>query len=126
MGFLLLLVAIVFGIPIIFIGAIYGFIYNLVTLKWIGGFKRMDKIAGSVAYVIDVLGNVVGQDMLNQLFLTKESTHKFGSGDESISAVLGYNKRTNTLSNGGRFMARFLNMIDPNHVEKAAHWEDND
>ena len=126
MGFILLLVAIFFGLPVMIIGAIYGIIYNLITFKWLGAWIRMNNVARAMAYVIDVMGNVVCQDLFNHLFLTKESKCLFGNPDMSISACLGYNKRKGTLTKRGHSLERFLHWIDPNHVEKSARWEDND
>lgn len=126
MGFILLLVAIFFGLPVMMIGAIYGIIYNLITFKWLGAWIRMNNVARAMAYVIDVMGNVVCQDLFNHLFLTKESKCLFGNPDMSISACLGYNKRKGTLTKRGHSLERFLHWIDPNHVEKSARWEDND
>jgi hypothetical protein len=36
-----------------------------------------------------------------------------------VSMVLGVNKKMGTLTKLGKFIADFLNKIDPNHVEKA-------
>lgn len=135
MGFILLIIAIIIAAVTFPFGILWTALYYLFTVievgerytikfKFWGGLRKLNDVAKAIAYAIDVLGNVVLQVPLNYLFITKESSHKFGSPDESISAVLGFNKRKGTLTKGGQFMDRFLHLLDPYHVEKAADWED--
>lgn len=72
------------------------------------------------AYVLDIFGNVICQDLFDLILIKKESKFKFGNPQQTISAVLGLNKHFNTLKNQGIFWANFLNKIDKNHVERAA------
>lgn len=75
-----------------------------------------------MAYAVDQFGNVIGQYLFNDT-LIKINGYKFGNPDETISAVLGMNKKNKTLSKLGTYICNILNYIDPNHVEKAADSE---
>ena len=66
----------------------------------------------------DQLGNVLGGPLFNKT-LRKEGGARFGNPDETISFVLGKNKKINKLTRLGRWIADRLNEIDPGHVEKA-------
>ncbi len=71
-----------------------------------------------VALAIDQLGNVVCARLFN-FFLIDIEGHKFGNEDETISSVLGKNKRTNTLTLFGILLDVLLELIDKNHNIKA-------
>lgn len=62
------------------------------------------------------------EKLFNRL-LIKEGGFSFGSPKYSISAVLGRNKIDNTLTSTGAFIGRALNMIEKQHIEKAAKLE---
>lgn len=67
----------------------------------------------------DQYGNVLGQHLFNDVLITKYSKDKFGNPDETISSVLGKNKKAGTLTRLGKILSAILNWFDPNHVEKA-------
>lgn len=67
----------------------------------------------------DQYGNTLGQHMFNDLLITKDSKNLFGNPDETISSVLGKNKKAGTLTRLGKAVCAVLNFIDKNHVEKA-------
>ena len=69
-----------------------------------------------MAISIDQLGNVVLQDLFNDILITTKSQHSFGDEDETLSSVLGKNKATQSLTKFGTLLANFLDWIDPNHV----------
>ncbi len=73
----------------------------------------------NVAYVMDVLVNVLCGDMFNDLF-RREFGYDFGGINDSISRALGMNKIWHTDTWLGRGVSRFLNWLDKDHVEKAA------
>jgi len=73
----------------------------------------------------DQYGNVLGQYLFNDVLITKDSQHKFGNTDETISSVLGKNKAANTLTKLGTGVAAILNFIDKDHVEKASNSPNN-
>lgn len=76
-----------------------------------GYFKR-------IAVSIDQLGNVMCGFLFN-LILIKKDGYKFGNEDDTISRVLGVNKKIDKLTKLGKFVANILNKIEPNHVEKS-------
>jgi hypothetical protein len=73
----------------------------------------------SSAVAVDQVGNVFMQEIFNDL-LIKKGGHKFGNEDETVSSVLGKNKKSCTLTAMGKGISWFLDKIDPNHVEDAA------
>jgi len=68
----------------------------------------------NIALGIDQLGNVVCGQLFN-LTLIKKTGYRFGNEDETISSVIGKNKRTNTLTATGRLLDTLLDAIDKNH-----------
>jgi len=91
-----------------------GFIYAFFTFG-----IDVSKYFKSVAISIDQHGNVVLAPIMNDI-LIKKAGYKFGNPDETISAVLGHNKKNGTLLFLGKWIADILNKIEKNHVEMAA------
>lgn len=113
MGFILLILAIVLAIPLFIIG----WLYSLITLRL--KIKRLNNYAFTIALSIDQMGNVVMSNLFNAILIQKGG-YKFGNPDETISLVLGVNKRIEMLTFTGKLLAELLNKIDKNHVEKAS------
>ena len=67
----------------------------------------------------DQYGNVLGRYLFNDLLITKLSNNRFGSPDETISSVLGKNKRDNTLTKLGTILSNVLDFLDHNHSIKS-------
>lgn len=80
--------------------------------------KDRAKYNKNIAISYDQLGNVLGGPLFN-VILKKKGGHEFGNPDETISFVLGENKKSKTLTNFGLWIADKLNEIDPDHVENA-------
>ena len=84
--------------------------------------KRITKRNGINTYFIrmaiafDKVGNVISSDLFNDIMIKKEG-YRFGLSEETISSVLGKNKRDNTLLWPGRLLSRVLDKIQRNHVE---------
>ena len=89
-----------------------GFIYALFK-------KGLSDYFWICALSIDQTGNAICMHLFNDL-LIKANGHRFGNPDETVSYVLGMNKKTDTLYLLGRMLADVLGWIDKNHVEKAA------
>ena len=104
MNFLLIIVAVVLSIPLYPIG----FVYALIKCDNLSLYFR------GIAESIDQLGNHVMQYAFNK-WLIKDNAYKFGNIDETVSSVLGKNKRDKTLTKTGRFLDRILNKLDDNH-----------
>lgn len=73
----------------------------------------------NIARGIDQLGNVVCGQLFNLTLIHSNSVYKFGNEDETISSVIGKNKRVNTLTLLGRLLDTLLDVIDKNHSIKA-------
>lgn len=104
---MILIVAIIISIILFPIGFVFAMFYP-------GRRKYLYKIA----LAIDQLGNVVCARLFN-FFLIDITGHKFGNEDETISGVIGKNKRTNTLTGLGIVLDSILELIDKNHSVKA-------
>jgi hypothetical protein len=111
-GFILLCLAVVLSAILYPVG----WIYSMVTFRL--NFKKLGQYWFIMAVSVDQLGNTVMSTLFNDLLIRKYG-HKFGDEDQTISMVLGVNKAMGTLTDLGRFIADVLNLIDPNHVEKA-------
>lgn len=116
MGFFLLVISIVLAILLFPIG----WLYTIVTLR--AKPNRLNDYAKAIAISIDQLGNVVLSNLFNDI-LIKRGGYPFGDPDETISKVLGVNKRLNNLTHLGKWLSNTLNKIDPYHVEKAAGYK---
>tara|TARA_R110001606_G_scaffold374612_5_gene532487 strand:+ start:886 stop:1245 length:360 start_codon:yes stop_codon:yes gene_type:complete len=111
-GFVLLILAVVMSIVLYPLGVVY----SLITIRF--SFKKLGSYWFVMAVGVDQLGNVVMSTMFNDIMITKYG-HKFGDEDQTVSMVLGVNKAMGTLSNMGKLVAKILNKIEHNHVEKA-------
>lgn len=69
----------------------------------------------NIARGIDQLGNIVCGQLFNLTLIHSNSVYRFGNEDETISSVIGKNKRTNTLTSLGRLLDSLLEIIDKNH-----------
>jgi hypothetical protein len=79
---------------------------------------------------LDIFGNVINKDFLNHLLLKRSSINPtkaehvaailFGNPRMSISGVIGLNAELNTLNWIGIILGKFLNLLDTDHIEKAA------
>jgi len=99
----LLILAILLSIILFPIGFLFSMFY-----------PKRGKYLYKIALGIDQLGNVVCARLFN-FFLIDIEGHQFGNEDETISSVLGKNKRTNTLTLFGIALDMFLEKIDKNH-----------
>jgi len=71
-----------------------------------------------IALGIDQLGNVVCARLFNFFLITQEG-HPFGNEDETISSVLGKNKKKGTLRFLGKLLDLILDQIDRDHSIKS-------
>jgi len=62
----------------------------------------------------DRQGNVLCQYLFNML-LRKRKGYKFGNGKETISSVIGKNKKANTLTMIGKMLDAVLDKFEKNH-----------
>lgn len=90
-----------------------GFVMGMLIL-WVGGLKQYGKYFRDIALSIDQMGNVVCAPLFN-LIMIKKGGYRFGNIDETISSVLGKNKKLGTLWGAGRWLDKILNKLDKNH-----------
>jgi hypothetical protein len=92
-----------------------GFIYSILSLRF-----KFSSYLKVIAISIDQLGNVVCAELFNDTLIKKGlNVFEFGNEDNTISEVLGINKRSGDLTRLGFLIATILNKIEKNHVEKA-------
>ncbi len=112
MSFLLFCVALLLVITT----APIGFIYALIRQTCSSKAKSLNVYFIEVALVLDEVGNVTMQHLLNDILLINDvQTYYFGNKNETISSVIGKNSITNTLSPLGRILNSFLNFLDKDH-----------
>ena len=112
MSFLLFCVALLLVITTAPIGFLYAFIRQAYSSKS----KSLNVYLIEVALVLDEVGNVTMQHLLNDILIIKnDQAYFFGRKDETISSVIGKNSLTNTLSPLGRALNSFLNFLDKDH-----------
>jgi 8-oxo-dGTP diphosphatase len=112
MSFLLFCVALLLVITT----APIGFIYALIRQTCSSKAKSLNVYFIEVALVLDEVGNVTMQHLLNDILLINDvQTYFFGNKNETISSVIGKNSITNTLSPLGRTLNSFLNFLDKDH-----------
>lgn len=70
----------------------------------------------NLAVSLDQYGNGLCRYIFSYIFV-KEGGYRFGNIDETISSVLGKNKKMNMLTSLGEALAYVLDLLDPNHVE---------
>ena len=106
-GIILLIIALIIAIiliPISFVFALF--------------FSGRSAFLMRVAISIDQLGNVVGSRLFN-IALIKKGGPQFGSEDETISSVLGRNKKIGMLKPLGRWLDSILDKIEKDHTIKS-------
>jgi 8-oxo-dGTP diphosphatase len=81
-------------------------------------YSKRGRYMFKIALGIDQLGNVVCARLFNFFLITKEG-YQFGNEDETISSVLGKNKKQNTLRFLGKLLDLILDQIDRNHSIKS-------
>jgi hypothetical protein len=106
MGFLLVLIASL----LLYILTIPALLFTLIFPG-----TNKDKYFLNLALSIDQLGNALCRELFNKTLIKSNSSHIFGNPDETISSVLGKNKRDSTLTFTGKILASILDKIDENH-----------
>ena len=97
-----------------------GWIYSLLTARL--SIKKLRYYFLTIAISIDQLGCVILGPLLNNIFVI-EGGRLYGNEDNTISEILGHNKYTGHNTKLATILAKLLNKIDPDHVEKAAGYK---
>ena len=115
-GLVLFIVALTLTIPL----SILAIVYTVIKYIIIGRARDINDYFTNNAVSIDMTGNaIVGTELINDA-TSKKKTYRFGNKYQTVSAIFGKNKRAKTLFGLDREIADTLNVIEPNHVEKAA------
>ena len=112
MGILLFIIGIILSTVLFPIGIRYSILKMLTVF-----FARILLL---VAIGMNRIGDGVRADLFNDILIKKDSEHKFGDIKETISRVLGLNKRKGTLTKLGMSVANILNKLHKDHVELAS------
>lgn len=106
----------------------FGIIASLVRFfhkkKVSTGIKSLSTQFLTVAIAVDQLGNVVCASLFNYT-LRKSGGYLFGNPDETISGVVGKNKRSGHLTGAGRALDWLLEKLDPDHSIKSIEDDEN-
>ena len=119
MGTLLYILSLLLRTIILPIGIVYGLYASFKKSRIKNGFKYADAKMLIMAKSIDKYGNVVSKELFNDHLIVAGAAFPFGRIDQTISAVLGLNQRTGTLTTKGKKIVRILDSIDPNHCLKS-------
>lgn len=119
MGLLLFIISTILKLTLFPLLYFIGAITSIVK----GGFNQWNF---DLAIAQDQYGNTLGKAIWNGLLITKHSKHLFGNNDETISSVIGKNKRDGTLTFLGIFADKVLNALEPNHSEDSIDETEND
>ena len=93
------------------------FLLNFIIVMCKGG--TIGGFFYSTAYSIDCYGNAEFRTLFNATLIKSTSLSKFGNYYETISSVLGKNKRDGTLTVAGKCLCWLLNRVHKKHVEKS-------
>lgn len=107
MGVILFFIAYLLFLPLSFI--------NFLFVRNKGYFKDS-------AINIDRFANREFRTSLNRCLRKNESPYKHGDIRETISSVLGKNKRFGYLTRLGKIICIILDALDKNHCEKSIRW----
>jgi 8-oxo-dGTP diphosphatase len=78
-------------------------------------YPKRERYMFNIALGIDQLGNVVCGKLFNLTLIYPSSINRFGNEDETISSVIGKNKKAGKLTFAGRMLDKLLDSIDKNH-----------
>lgn len=118
LSLILVVVAVVLFVLLLIIAIPWGFIASLWKRSFKNGLKELSAWFCAWAISIDQLGNVVCKEFFNDALILHNGI-PFGNEDETISSVLGKNKKANTLSKIGKGLDWILDILDPNHSIKS-------
>ena len=116
MWFGIWILSLVLSVILLPIGFVFGFIKSIYQNKFFKeGLPNLNQKFKRLSTAIDIFGNVVCAELFNSTLISKNSNHMFGNYGETISEVIGWNKKFNTLSKCGIHLDNILNFFDKNH-----------
>ena len=108
LGFILFLVSVALLVPL-----------TLVNFAVVASRGKAKGYFMSTAVNLDRFGNYEFRTLFNSTLIRRDSAHRFGAFEETISSVLGKNQRAGTLSSCGKMPAGLLDKIDEGHCIKS-------
>ena len=81
---------------------------------------RFYAFASAFAISVSQALNCAYAEFFNHSLLKSKGPYLFGDPNETTSYVLGRNRKIDNLTLVGLGLAKFLNWLDPNHVEDAS------
>ena len=114
MWFLLFILSFILVVALTPVGIIYTLAKTIIT--W--NYSYLNNYYKGLAISLDQFGNVAMAGLFNGILIW-DTPHKFGNPDETISSVLGKNKRDGTLKYLGRRLDALLNGLDKDHSIKS-------
>lgn len=94
--------------------------YYIMNTDW----SALERYFLNIAISLDQTGNTICKVLFDLTLIDRYSINKFGNVDETISSVIGKNKRDNTLSFLGKILSYILDNIDNNHSIKSIEEEE--
>ena len=91
------------------IGIIYTIIRNL---------RGIFTLGNKIAYLIDIIGNVICAELFNDVLIKSKKGHLFGNYNETISEALGINYFNNNLTITGLQLFSLIELHDYKHFHK--------
>jgi len=123
MGILLFIAAVILNLILLPVALIWGVVESFWQRGLGSALKRINKYFFDLAISLDQFGNVVCKELLNDALIKSSSPYKFGNPDETISSVLGKNKREGHLLKIGKAVDYTLDKLDENHSIKSIEQE---
>lgn len=111
MGFLDFLLSCILGIIILPIGIAYGFFKCFYQHHLKTALFSLDAKFLAMAKAFDKYGGVICEELFNDLLITKDTHYRFGNISQTVSMVIGYNIRENTLTKTGWKVNKGLDKI---------------
>lgn len=111
MGILLFIIAYILFLPLTII--------NFFVVKNKKGYFKNSAIN------IDKFANREFRTLFNKTLIVQNSAFKFGNINETLSSVLGKNKKLGLLTKTGKVICFILDFLDKNHCEKSIDWNIN-
>lgn len=115
---LLAIVAIGLFLPLAALGILWAIGALCFRARLKSALQRIGDYFLLVAVSIDQTANTFCAELFNDVMI-KHGGHPFGDPDETISSVLGKNKRDGTLTGFGKGLSWLLDTLDSNHVTKS-------
>ena len=115
MNFLLFLIAFILVVSFSIVGVVFTIIRSIIYFN--SGILK--NYFFRLAVSLDQFGGVAIGGLFNAVMISNKSANKFGDPDETISSVLGKNKRDGTLIYWGLMLDSLLDYFDPNHSIKS-------